>query len=925
MADGGKVIIKIDGDDSGFNKTTRGIKSGAAKAFKAIGVGAAAVGAAVVAIGKSAISAYADYEQLVGGVETLFKENASAVIENANNAFRTAGMSTNQYMDTVTSFSASLLQSLDGDTALAVQKADMAITDMSDNANKMGTNIGMIQDAYQGFAKQNFTMLDNLKLGYGGTKTEMERLLADAEAIKAKQGEVADYSIDSYADIVDAIHVVQTEMGITGTTAEESSSTIQGSLNTTKAAWKNLMTGLTDPSQDFDQLMNDFLQSVTTFGENLMPRIGNVLQGIAQMFSTLAPQLIAMVTDMLPQILPVIAQGVTAVSTALIDAFPLILDAVVSLLPMLIDAAMQLFNSLVEALPNLVQTIVTALPTIIPQLIDGIVSTVMMIVEMLPEIIQPIIESLPNLITSVVEALISNLPIIIAGLVQLIAALVVALPQILMALGEALVTLFTDMFKAAWEAIKNIFAHVDEYFGTNFSAALKAVEVVWDVAVAYFKLVWEGIKAVFSVVATFFKGMFSAAFTAIKAVWDTVTGYFKAIWDTVAGIFSVVRAVLSGDFSEAWEAIKGIVGTWAEFFSGVWESIKSVFSAVASWFGSTFEAGWNAIKNVFSAVGQFFQNVWTTIKNAFHISDMFNIGKNIIEGLWNGISSMVGWIVGKVKGVVSSIKNVFTGIAGFDTHSPSKWSGKVAKNVIIGFGNGIEENSNYAIHAVESLTEDVKTEVEKAAEEIAKASEDITKNMTEEEKKLFEALQKDIENNKKAIQDTFKEITASAFDSIEELEKAQKNLEDKLKGYGTLVANIKIKNEVSGEEKTLVTLGDLKAQTAALEKYEDTLLRVKERGNVPAEFFEVIRDMDMDEAMTFADLLLSASDEEFDEFIKDWTTQQETAARIAKEFYRDEAEELSASLSAQFEKTPEQFFELGEESIKQFGDGFMEM
>ena len=298
MADGGKVIIKIDGDSKGFKSAMGGIEKVAGTAFKGIAIGATATATAVGAIGVAAVKSYADYEQLIGGVETLFKDSAKTVENYANQAFKTAGMSANEYMSTVTSFSASLLQSLGGDTAKAAEYGNQAVIDMSDNANKMGTSIEMIQNAYQGFAKQNYTMLDNLKLGYGGTKTEMERLLKDAEKISGIK-----FNIDSFADVTRAIHVIQTKMGITGTTAKEAASTIQGSAAMMKASWQNLMTGIADPNKDFDKLVQDFVDSVVTFGKNLAPRIRIVLNGVVNLFRTLAPEIVAAIREMLPQAL----------------------------------------------------------------------------------------------------------------------------------------------------------------------------------------------------------------------------------------------------------------------------------------------------------------------------------------------------------------------------------------------------------------------------------------------------------------------------------------------------------------------------------------------------------------------------------------------------------------------------------------------
>lgn len=241
---------------------------------------------------------------MVGGVETLFKDSSGTVLKYANNAYKTAGLSANEYMETVTSFSASLLQSLDGDTAKAAEKADLAITDMSDNANKMGTSMESIQTAYQGFAKQNYTMLDNLKLGYSGTKEEMQRLLDDAEKLSGVH-----YDLSSYSDLVDAIHVVQTEMGITGTTAKEASSTIQGSIGQMKAAWTNFLTGMADPDQDFDALLGNLIDSIVAVVDNIIPRIAATLprlvSGLMGIVSTLATYL----PDILTQLLPALLQG----------------------------------------------------------------------------------------------------------------------------------------------------------------------------------------------------------------------------------------------------------------------------------------------------------------------------------------------------------------------------------------------------------------------------------------------------------------------------------------------------------------------------------------------------------------------------------------------------------------------------------------
>ncbi len=280
------------------------LSKGLATVAKVGAAAAAAAGAAFAATTKAAVEAYADYEQLVGGVDTLFKESSGIVQEYAANAFKTAGLSANEYMETVTSFSASLLQSLGGDTAKAAEVANMAITDMSDNANKMGSDMTSIQNAYQGFAKQNYTMLDNLKLGYGGTQEEMQRLIDDANKVKEAMGETADLSIDSYADVCEAIHLVQTEMGITGTTAKEASATISGSIAATKSAWQNLLVGFADENANLSELTSQFIESVGTVAENLIPRVIQAFKGIVQALPELVAQIKQVFFDQLVAMFP---------------------------------------------------------------------------------------------------------------------------------------------------------------------------------------------------------------------------------------------------------------------------------------------------------------------------------------------------------------------------------------------------------------------------------------------------------------------------------------------------------------------------------------------------------------------------------------------------------------------------------------------
>ncbi len=366
------LFVKIsvdDGDvDKGFSETSSKaetlagkLKGGLATAAKVGGAAIAAAGAAAVAITKQAVESYGEYEQLVGGVETLFKSSADTVMQYAANAYQTAGMSANEYMTTVTAFSASLLQSMGGDTEAAAEKANLAITDMSDNANKMGSSMESIQNAYQGFAKQNYTMLDNLKLGYGGTKEEMQRLLDDANALNAAQGNYTNYTIDSYADIVDAIHTVQTEMGITGTTQLEASTTIQGSIASMKAAYDNFITGLGDENADMAELITNLLGSTVTVAENLLPVVERILENIGVVVQEKGPEMIekfvGYAIEKLPQVIELGMKMVMAIVRGLAENLP------------------QIVRSVLDMMATIVKTFVSSLPDIVnvgKQIVKGL-------------------------------------------------------------------------------------------------------------------------------------------------------------------------------------------------------------------------------------------------------------------------------------------------------------------------------------------------------------------------------------------------------------------------------------------------------------------------------------------------------------------------------------------------------------------------
>lgn len=468
---------------SGADTAWNAISSMSGKAVGALKgvatVGLAGVGTAVAAlagVGKSALDAYATYEQAVGGVDTLFKGASGTVQKYAAEAYRTAGVSANEYMTQVTSFSASLISSLGGDTAKAAELGNTAMVDMSDNANKMGTDIETIQQTYQSLARGNYAMLDNLKLGYGGTKSEMERLIQDANKVKQANGEMGDLSIDKFSDVVQAIHIMQQQMGITGTTAKEAATTIEGSVGMMKAAWQNWLAELGKDNADINGLTKQLVDSVGTVIQNVGPRIAQIITGITaalpQLFASLGSTLPALVMQILPPVLGALGQLgtmlLTSATTWITSSLPQLLAQfqswVTSTLPLFLQTGLtmvtNLLQGIVQALPQIASTAVIVLTTLLdglsaqlPQLIPIGVNAVLNLVQGILNNLPQIIDSGLKLILGLAQGLINALPDlegkvpILIG--QLIGGIINRLPQILQAGVQLLVALANGFVASA--------------------------------------------------------------------------------------------------------------------------------------------------------------------------------------------------------------------------------------------------------------------------------------------------------------------------------------------------------------------------------------------------------------------------------------------------------------------------------------------
>lgn len=581
------LAVKITCDDQASGEVGKigdGIKKTLGTAAKVGGAAVAAIGTATVAIGKKALDAYADYEQLAGGIDTLFKGSAAKVKAYANEAYKSAGVSANRYMEITTSFAASLISSLGGDTAKAAEMADMAVRDMSDNANKMGTAVETVQEAYQSLARGNYEMLDSLKLGYGGTKEGLKRLLADAEKFAAAQGEMRDFSIDSYADIVEAIHIVQDEMGITGTTAKEAEQTISGSINAMKASWDNWLAGLGNSDVDMSVLTDELVGSVITVGNNVIPRMGEIMGSLGQVVRERAPGVATALREALISLLPEAVQGPMREAFAGIDG---IVGKLAGLFEDNLAPAANAVQGVFEAIGSGVQIFGQAVNDLVLPAIEQLSPAFEYFFEAIQNA-QPLLEFLANIFGVVLASAISVAIQVFAGLVEWAAIVINGLQQLydfIVGFVQGVVTFFTVDLPNGINALIQWFAQLPG----NIAAFLSTV--IANVAA------WVG----------------NMASNAANAGSQFVSNVVNFITSLPGNIASFLGQVISRVGSWVGEMASGAARAASQFASGLINGLASIPGQVVS-IGSNIVQG--MIDGVTGAAGSLIGAVKGAVGNA---------------------------------------------------------------------------------------------------------------------------------------------------------------------------------------------------------------------------------------------------------------------------------------------------------------------
>lgn len=694
MADG-SIIIDTKVDSSGIEKGLGELASKAGSVIgstsKVIAAGVTAATGAIAGLAKVAVDQYATYEQMVGGVETLFKDSAGIVENYAANAYKTAGLSANEYMNTITSFSASLLQGLGGDTKKAAEVGNQAVIDMSDNANKMGTDIQSIQNAYQGFAKQNYTMLDNLKLGYGGTKSEMERLLTDAEKISGVH-----YDISNFSDIIEAIHAIQENMDITGTTAKEAATTIEGSMNMTKAAWKNMLTGMADDNADFDNLVDNLVDSVGHLAENLLPRIGIAINGVGKLISELLPVVVNKIPDVINTVLPSLLdtgknlistlitgmqENASSISSGALEIITTLIEAILEVLPQLLEVggtiALNLINGLADKLPELIPKVVDAILNLTTMILSNADTFIQIGAELVAKLLEGIENTIPGL-NVILEPIKNMFAFISDNANEVTAALLGIGAGLAIFKGATMVLTFVEAIKSGEAAVKalaiaqaalNLVMSVNPFvlIASVIAGAVAAVIYFWNTNEDFRNAVieaWQSIcdtcNEVWTAVCDFFTETIPNAFNSCI---NAVVNFASSIGSTISNIASTISTAISNAVTTGINFLYNtIVNTFNSLqdyldstYPGLLDGLSEIWEGVSEAFQAIFEEIEVVVSDSISIIVDLFTGNFEGLKN--DLLDLFSSFSEVFEEVGEGISLVLGGISEAVTSIVYEAAN----------------------------------------------------------------------------------------------------------------------------------------------------------------------------------------------------------------------------------------------------------------------------
>lgn len=939
-----EIVYRILGDDTQFKSTMSKVGATAEKALSAASKAALAVtGAAAAAVGalaKSAIDAYAEYEQLVGGVETLFGTSADVIKGYADEAYKTAGMSANAYMETVTGFSASLLQGLGGDTAKAAEIANQAVIDMSDNANKMGTDMAMIQNAYQGFAKQNYTMLDNLKLGYGGTQSEMARLINDSGVLGDAMTVTAEtVNSVSFDKIIEAINVIQTRMGITGTTAKEAATTIQGSISAMQGAWGNLMVGLADPTQDFDRLVSNLVDSVITVSENLMPRIMAVLPQMAEGITQLAGDLLPLIPETLEKMLPGVLEGANNLISALLDTISSIADTAI---PIITENADEIIDTLLTGLVDAVPKLVTKAADLCTALISAILDNADIITQGAVDIVISLAEGLSNNLDTLIPAAVKAVLTIVDTLIYNVDELLDAAEDLIKALADGLIQALPELLAKAPEIVIDLIAALVEAIPDTIEFAVELCERIGSNIANYD---WQ------TVGSDMYQNLHNAIENALHADKDYVDKQAEEEAQRISRYSNLTQEQIDKMISDNTKKL------------GEWNALSLMneydYSALPKWMRMEMEnSGETSIKayvdNSIKSAQQTIEDLAAARENA--VSEIEKTNEEIAEALDGGAEvdtnnadsapdPGVDGVASKAEMLDDALKDLEAKYAIHQVTEEQYWAKR--KSILEQYRN--EEDAEWwkLYDKVTDHYDKLADTEAKAAQKASKEQETALKNALEDKFRELETEQYEKEyddswllEQKRAFLETFDHNTDLYKDYNLSLLKEQKSAADKLtketentakkqqdaieKSYNSIIksrdslaSSLSQKGDIfqTSEETDKLTGAKKKSRGIDIEGFEKKIEAKKKltskiaellEKNTPDDIITELLKQDPEDALAYANELLRSPDK---------------LNRLSKGFENDDI--YSKAIANMITENSEDFKALGEESGAFFGEGFI--
>lgn len=889
----GAVIIDVTADTEDFNKSLKAAGNMAKTAGAAIGAALAGASAALLKISDESIKAYANYEQLIGGVETLFgaggqtlEEYAAsigttvdkaaeeynrmitaqdAVMKYASEAYKTAGLSANNYMETVTGFSAALISSLEGDTQAAAEVANMAIIDMADNANKMGTNIQSIQNAYQGFAKQNYTMLDNLKLGYGGTKTEMERLLADAEKLTGIH-----YNIDNYADVVNAIHAIQNEIGITGTTQKEAATTIQGSISTMKAAWENALTGMADDTQDFNALVSNLTSSILTVADNVLPRIEQVLPNMASGVNQLTNSLLTRIPETLNNVLPEVLDGAEQLVSSLLDVLS---SAATTGGPIIGESAKNIIHTLVSGIKDNLPELITAAFDMIVTIAEGILD---------PQTVAELEQAAFDVIVAFGDALTNNLPELIPTATQAILTLaqnlltadnIAKIAETGMSITEALIdgilnAVLSPEFADKFPEI--IIAIGDGLIRSVGEIGTAAVRIADEMADRLVNFDWSDMA---NVVMSHIAEALNNARKGVQVVLDNIFSGGELYGGDVNNVEDYNPAIEA--YKRGAAEIVGAMGTAQESIQTAYNNGKAELDAM---FGkddtsSKWEQSAAEKREAAQAILDKYRDQAAEWKR-----QQAENADSAVNGISNGIINTLTARAGAVKTLTDEEAKALHNLAELD-----KESGTISEAAYYDRIQDIVNQLDTSSDLYDKYNLEVVKGRKKLSEALEKENAAITKKLNAAAVSAAKSELSDLNKALKGISDNYKS-------SFNEIIKERDKYKDKLLNDG-IFSVVTSTDAETGENITTYEIDNIKKIVAARKEYIKQMQALRQRG-IASGLLDELESMDADKAVVFAKQLNKMSEADFKALNSSYNELDKLASDAADERYSGQIDEL---------------------------------